>query len=493
MIPRHNKQKAPGATNTEGFQNVTHKRRHFSKSTATEAQYRRIIDALRRRPHTSYELMTIAGVYHPPSRIFELKAKGFIIDKTSVTVVDRDGYRRDYWQDQPVRVEVWSEKGTVRGTLAPVLNEYGVTFRVLHGFGSATALNAIAEASNASDKPLFALYLGDRDPSGMFMSEADIPQRLARYGGAVNLQRIALLASDTQGLPSFDVETKSKDGRYEWFCERYGRRCWELDAMPPPLLRARVEAEIRRHIVLDRWEHAVDAPPVPATGNYNAETSVTRAAQALREHGPRALEIRQSSDWTEAGRRKAAAPDALACFWKIASSYSAAADALAAANQRENRLLAVPSPDLRLPGAAIRQWEARSFFRDLDKAGKLQFLAKVQQGHHAAEEVLSALMTGPLAQLDSDVEAVRLAWETHRRESNPTEVEAIESDRQSGRWAMSSIAVIGVAAREAFQGLAEPLEVLARNAKGELPEGFEAFGIKPEAMRRAVSLDALKA
>lgn len=38
MTPRHNKQKAPGATNTEGFQNVTHKRRNFSKSTATEAQ-----------------------------------------------------------------------------------------------------------------------------------------------------------------------------------------------------------------------------------------------------------------------------------------------------------------------------------------------------------------------------------------------------------------------------------------------------------------------
>ncbi len=92
MIPRHDKQKAPGATNTEGFQNVTNKRRHFSKSTATEAQYRRFIVALRRRPLASYELMTIAGVYHPPSRIFELKAKGFLIDKTSVTVVDRDGY-----------------------------------------------------------------------------------------------------------------------------------------------------------------------------------------------------------------------------------------------------------------------------------------------------------------------------------------------------------------------------------------------------------------
>src|SRR5215468_2804312 len=45
-------------------------------------------------------------------------------------------YRRDYWAQQPHRVEVWSEKGTVRGTLAPVLQELGVTFRVMHGYGS---------------------------------------------------------------------------------------------------------------------------------------------------------------------------------------------------------------------------------------------------------------------------------------------------------------------------------------------------------------------
>jgi len=61
------------------------------------------------------------------------------------------GYRRNYWQDQQVRVEVWSEKGTVRGTLAPVLNKLGVTFRVMHGFASATAINEIAEMSNTSD------------------------------------------------------------------------------------------------------------------------------------------------------------------------------------------------------------------------------------------------------------------------------------------------------------------------------------------------------
>jgi hypothetical protein len=33
-------------------------------------------------------------------------------------------YRRDFWIQQPHRVQVWSEKGTVRGVLAPVLNRY---------------------------------------------------------------------------------------------------------------------------------------------------------------------------------------------------------------------------------------------------------------------------------------------------------------------------------------------------------------------------------
>jgi len=36
-------------------------------------------------------------------------------------------YRRDYWQDQNYLIEVWSEKSTVAGVLAPVLDEFGVT------------------------------------------------------------------------------------------------------------------------------------------------------------------------------------------------------------------------------------------------------------------------------------------------------------------------------------------------------------------------------
>jgi hypothetical protein len=55
------------------------------------------------------------------------------------------GYRRDFWDQQPVRVMVVSEKGTVRGLLRPVLDHFAVGFQVMHGFSSATIVHDISE------------------------------------------------------------------------------------------------------------------------------------------------------------------------------------------------------------------------------------------------------------------------------------------------------------------------------------------------------------
>jgi hypothetical protein len=161
-------------------------------------------------------------------------------------------YRRDAWADQPSRVEVWSEKGTIRGVLQPVLREYGVGFRVMHGFGSATSVYDVAQ--DEQDRPLIALYVGDWDPSGLYMSMHDLPDRLAKYGGDhVTLERVALLPDDVGRLPSFDAATKKKDSRYKWFTRHYGVRCWELDAMDPNDLRDRVEQSIMDEIEPTAW------------------------------------------------------------------------------------------------------------------------------------------------------------------------------------------------------------------------------------------------
>ena len=162
-------------------------------------------------------------------------------------------YRRDFWNQQPVRVEVWSEKGTVRGLLGPVLDEYAVGFRVLHGFSGATTIYDVAEDDDG--RKLIVLYVGDYDPSGLFMSVEDLPRRLAEYGGQhVYLKRIALTKQQVRRLPSFPASDKRRDPRYQWFVDNHGTRCWEIDAMDPNALRSCVDNAIKKLIEPIAWE-----------------------------------------------------------------------------------------------------------------------------------------------------------------------------------------------------------------------------------------------
>jgi hypothetical protein len=180
-------------------------------------------------------------------------------DLPSFAAVVKQSYRRNHWASQPTRLEVWSEKGTVRGTLAPILDQYQVPFRVLHGFSSATVVHDIAEETAEDPRPLTALYVGDYDISGMFMSEADLPRRLGEYGAPVAFERVALNADDVADstLPSFEASTKrGTDTRYDWFVRRYGDTCWELDALNPNVLRTRVETAIRARLDRGAWQQS---------------------------------------------------------------------------------------------------------------------------------------------------------------------------------------------------------------------------------------------
>ncbi len=63
----------------------------MDKSTASDAQRRRILEVLRIRPQTSYDLRRL-GIYQAPARIKELREKGYHITTDPVVIVDRDGY-----------------------------------------------------------------------------------------------------------------------------------------------------------------------------------------------------------------------------------------------------------------------------------------------------------------------------------------------------------------------------------------------------------------
>lgn len=172
-----------------------------------------------------------------------------------------DQYRKDRWLEQDVVIEVWSEKATVAGILAPVLDEWGVTFRVMKGWGSFTAVKSAAEdtvEAYFAGKQFKIVYVGDWDPSGLYMSEVDLPSRLNRYGATGQFERIAILEEDHH-LPKFSALTKTKDKRFQWFSDRYGYDCWELDALDPNELRRRVDEQIRTSINLPLWERSAVA------------------------------------------------------------------------------------------------------------------------------------------------------------------------------------------------------------------------------------------
>jgi hypothetical protein len=183
----------------------------------------------------------------------ELEIRSSWADPEHYTRCVINGYRRNYWNQQPKRVVVWSEKGTVRGIIRPVLDALGVGFQVMHGFGSATTVHGVAD--DWDGRPLIALYVGDWDPSGLWMSERDLPERLSRYDGDhVKVKRIALLRGDLRRLPSFPASDKKKDPRYPWFVANYDNTCWELDALDPNKLRERVQKEIIKHIEPTAWD-----------------------------------------------------------------------------------------------------------------------------------------------------------------------------------------------------------------------------------------------
>jgi hypothetical protein len=130
---------------------------------------------------------------------------------------------------------------------------------VLHGYSSATTVHEVAEETAGMAAPLVAFYIGDHDPSGMHMSDVDLPARLAEYGARVNLVRLALRFDQIvrHRLPSFDVDTKRQDPRYRWYVaqhgERTGGKCWELDAFSPVDLRETVEHAILARIDRPGW------------------------------------------------------------------------------------------------------------------------------------------------------------------------------------------------------------------------------------------------
>lgn len=166
-------------------------------------------------------------------------------------------YALNFWERQETHVEVWVEKEALASVIQRTADKYKVPWLACKGYLSASeAWRSGQRFEEAEDKGFrtVIIHLGDHDPSGIDMSR-DNRDRVQLFGGAnVELKRIALNMDQVDQYSPPPNPTKVTDSRAADYIARFGRTCWELDALEPRVLDRLISAELDALIDRDIWD-----------------------------------------------------------------------------------------------------------------------------------------------------------------------------------------------------------------------------------------------
>jgi hypothetical protein len=176
-------------------------------------------------------------------------------------------YHIDLWTKQAFRPEVWIEKDALVDVIRPTCRRWDVPYQSCRGFVSDSTLwraseryQQIAQGEKCErERPPDAwddagcwqmpvmLFLSDHDPSGIGM-KADLERRLELLGAPIPIRRIALTKRQIRREEPPPNFAKASDSRHADYVRDHGRKCWELDALPPQMIENLVDREIQRYV-----------------------------------------------------------------------------------------------------------------------------------------------------------------------------------------------------------------------------------------------------
>lgn len=196
-------------------------------------------------------------------------------------------YRLPRMEGQEQHVELWVEKDALAGVLWPIAHHNHITLMVNRGYSSASAMRESAErirrACTEGEEivPAIVLYLGDLDPSGEDMVR-DIQERLDLFvnGGEyilcnplrgedyvgertkerayrkrhidISVEKLALTEEQVDTYSPPPNPAKVTDPRATKYIEKFGDSSWEVDALPPTVLRDIIEERLAELIDEDK-------------------------------------------------------------------------------------------------------------------------------------------------------------------------------------------------------------------------------------------------
>lgn len=212
----------------------------IDKTEKGYAKVQRQVLALRRSGQMGYDLIADATRYMRRPQTYD----GW----ESALYETARMYRKSLWADSDKEVEIWIEKSALAGVVFPVTSEYDVPLMPSGGFTSETFAHEAVARLIDSGKTLVAYALYDFDRSGVDATNS-LREKVERfgvlYGVPVEFHHLGLTADQVEdmSLPTRPAKRYTKaDQRWP-----YGYAA-ELDAIPPDMLRAMVQAAIEQHL-----------------------------------------------------------------------------------------------------------------------------------------------------------------------------------------------------------------------------------------------------
>jgi hypothetical protein len=167
-------------------------------------------------------------------------------------------YRRDLWQRQHVRIEVWLEKEALADVVYDVTDKWDVSLMPSRGQSSATFIYSAQQAAIAAEVPTYIYLLYDFDAGGNRAART-IDRELSfnpfeyPYPPEIPPVYVNRLAVTEEQIEEWDLPTrpaKSTDPE----ASKNPDYAVELDAIPPDTLKALLEDAILEHVDFHAWD-----------------------------------------------------------------------------------------------------------------------------------------------------------------------------------------------------------------------------------------------
>ncbi len=192
-----------------------------------------------------------------------------------------NGFTLQRWQDQPTYVELWCEKDALSSVIRPICDELFATLMVNRGYSSSSAMYEARQriqrkrvAADGTVRDVKVIYLGDFDPSGEDMVR-DIRDRLDTFNVQdVEVTKLALNLDQVKRWKLPHNSAKMSDSRAHGFVAKYGKKSYEVDAIPPRDLQKMVRSAIKEHMDMDLYNSIILREHVLRTKLIRAVTKI---------------------------------------------------------------------------------------------------------------------------------------------------------------------------------------------------------------------------